>query len=92
MPVSQYVHVTCFDGGSTFHADDGSWVVTESDLGYHGHGTAWFVCDVASPVSLEGGGGGGVSTRTLSSFHMTGPFIVVSNPDFHFNVPIWRLP
>ena len=54
------------DGGSSFHVDDGSWVVTESDLGCHRHGTAWFVCDVASPVSLEGSSGGeGVSTRTL---------------------------
>jgi len=45
------------DGGSSFHADDGSWVVTESDLGCHGHGTTWFVFDVASPVSLEAGAG-----------------------------------
>lgn len=44
------------DGGSSFHVGYGSWVVTESDLGCHGHGTAWFVCDVASPVSLWGGG------------------------------------
>lgn len=83
------------DGGSSFHADEGSWVVTESDLGCHGHGTAWFVCDVASPVSREGVGGGGgrcYHENPVSSFHMTGPFIVVNNSDFHFNVPVRRLP
>lgn len=78
------------DGGSSFNAEEGSWVVTESDLGCHGHGTTLFVCDVGGPVSLDGGRC--YHENTVSSFNMTGPLTVVSNSDFHFNVPIRRLP
>jgi hypothetical protein len=57
VPFSQSVYITCSTSVSLNEAvDDRSLVVTASDLGFHGHGTAWFVCDVRSPVSVVSGG------------------------------------